>query len=364
MNFNVKNNYLLYFTTLGIWVITVLIKIKYNGLIFGFDYGLYHPDGALYATRALNWSGYTETEAAKIVSEWYNIHAFKLKNTNPSDFFYSTNHIYADYAPRVLYPLLSIPFIKLICVPGMLVVPALSLLVVMIMITKIGIELNKIFATFLTLIAISSSSTVLRWMLANTTDSLLVGLFSVAAFYLSKKTPILNLYLPFGVLIVLTGLTRLSILFWFAISVVYLVKREVKLSVFILAFSTIAVIPTLFNNSNSSFLTVESQRNILQRLLLYPFYVLKITFYESAQLFVLDRVLFLMCLLSLYYSIRYFYKDSSKFFILVLTAGILTGALNGTVGVNFRYQLPVVVFICWSIIDNLEITYNKFFRKV
>ena len=364
MNFRIKNNHLLYFTTLGVWIITVLIKLKYNGLIFGFDYGLYHPDGTLYTTRALDWSGYTETEAAKIVSDWYNIHAYKFNSTNPSDFYYSVNHLYADYAPRVLYPLLSTPFVKLFGVIGMLVIPALSLLIVMLMITKIGIELNKTFASLLTLIMISSSATVLRWMMINTTDALLVGIFSVVTFYLSKKISNFNWFFIFGALIVLTSLTRLSILFWFAIAFVLLMQGKVQKTTFILVFSVISVVPTLLNNSSSSFLTVESQRGILQRILLYPYYVLKITFYEFAQLFVLDRILFFICVLSLLYSVKHFYKDSSKYLIFIFAAGILTGALNGTVGVNFRYQLPVITFICWSLIDNISFSPKRFLRIV
>ena len=362
MNFRAKNNHLLYFATLSVWIITVLIKLKYNGLIFGFDYGLYHPDGTLYSTRTLDWAGYTEAEAAKIVSNWYNIHAFKFNNTNPADFYYSINHLYADYAPRVLYPLLSIPFVKIFGVVGMLVIPALSLLTVMLMITKIGIELNKTFASLLTLIMISSSTTVLRWMMINTTDALLVGIFSVVAFNLSKKISNLNWFSMFGTLIVLTSLTRLSILFWFAIAFVLLMQGRVQKTAFILVFSVITVIPTLFNDSSSSFLTVESQRGILQRILLYPFYVLKITFFEFTQLFVLDRVLFFMCVLSLFYSVKHFYKDSSKYLIFIFVAGILTGALNGTVGVNFRYQLPVITFICWSLIDNINFSPKRFLR--
>ena len=364
MNFRIKNNHLLYFTTLSVWIITVLIKLKYNGLIFGFDYGLYHPDGTLYTTRALDWSGYTETEAAKIVSDWYNIHAYKFNSTNPSDFYYSVNHLYADYAPRVLYPLLSTPFVKLFGVIGMLVIPALSLLIVMLMITKIGIELDKTFASLLTLIMISSSATVLRWMMINATDALLVGIFSVVAFNLSKKISNFNWFFIFGALILLTSLTRLSILFWFAIAFVLLMQAKVQKTAFILVFSVISVVPTLLNNSSSSFLTVESQRSILQRILLYPYYVLKITFYEFAQLFVLDRILFFMCVLSLLYSVKHFYKDSSKYLIFIFAAGILTGALNGTVGVNFRYQLPVITFICWSLIDNISFSPKRFLRIV
>ena len=33
MNFKIKNNFYLYFATSIVWLITVLIKIKYNGLI-------------------------------------------------------------------------------------------------------------------------------------------------------------------------------------------------------------------------------------------------------------------------------------------------------------------------------------------
>ena len=182
-----SRNILLYLSVLGIWLVTLLIKLRYNGLVFGFDYGLYHPDGALYATRALDWSGYTETEAAKIVSNWYNIHAFKFNTTKPSDFYYSVHPLYPEYSPRILYPLLSIPFVKLFGVPGMLAVPAFSLLILLLVVLKIGIDLNKPFIAFLTIVSVASSPTVIRWMMANTTDALLVGIFSVSTYCLVRK---------------------------------------------------------------------------------------------------------------------------------------------------------------------------------
>jgi hypothetical protein len=36
----------------------------------------------------------------------------------------------------------------------------------------------------------------------------------------------------------------------------------------------------------------------------------------------------------------------------VLLAVWFIGAINGTVGVNFRYQLPVLAFACWVILLN------------
>jgi hypothetical protein len=343
--------------------VTLLIKLKYNGLVFGFDYGLYHPDGALYTTRALDWSGYTETEAAKIVSNWYNIHAFKFNNTKTSDFYYSVHPLYPEYSPRILYPLLSIPFIKLLGVPGMLAVPALSLLILLLVILKIGLDLNKPFIAFLTLVSVASSSTVVRWMMANTTDALLVGIFSVATYCIVKKISSYRWYLVFGVLVMLTGLTRISILFWVAVSSVLLIQRNRKKAIFITVVSVLIVIPTLLSNSSNSFLAVEANRSLWQRFLLYPFYLIKITFYEFAQLFVMDRILFFMCASSIYLSFKYINKDSSKYLLLVLFAGLLTGAMNGTVGVNFRYQLPVIAFMCWSIIDNTNISLNGFLKR-
>ena len=358
-----SRNIILYLSVLGIWLVTLLIKLKYNGLVFGFDYGLYHPDGALYTTRALDWSGYTETEAAKIVSNWYNIHAFKFNTTKPSDFYYSVHPLYPEYSPRILYPLLSIPFVKLFGIPGMLAVPALSLLILLLVILKIGIDLNKPFIAFLTLVSVASSSTVIRWMMANTTDALLVGIFSVTTYCLVRKISSYRWYLAFGMLVVLTGLTRISILFWVAVASVLLIQKNRKKAVFINAVSILIVIPTLLSNSSNSFLAVEADRSLWQRFLLYPFYLIKITFYEFVQLFVLDRILFFLCALSIYLSFKYINKDSSRYLLLVLSAGLLTGAMNGTVGVNFRYQLPIIAFMCWSIIDNTNISFNGFLKR-
>jgi uncharacterized membrane protein len=41
-----RNSWALYLVMIVIWGITLLTKLFYNGLVFGFDYGLYHPDGA------------------------------------------------------------------------------------------------------------------------------------------------------------------------------------------------------------------------------------------------------------------------------------------------------------------------------
>lgn len=345
-----------------VWVIAMMVKLKFNGLVFGFDYGLYHPDGALYSVKALDWSGLTEMQAATKVSIWYNLHAFKFNTTSPADFFYANHDLYREYSTRVMYPLLSVPFVKIFGVPGMLVVPALSLLTLMFLVAKIGIIQNKRCVSLLVLIGISSSSTVMRWMLCNTTDALLVAIFSVAGFLLVKKISSSYWYFAFGMLILVSGLTRISVVFWIAIaSVLWFQKFKVR-STYVLLLSISIAIPTLFTHPSSSFLAVEGNKTFLEKLFLYPYYLIKVTFYEAMQLMILDRIFFVVCALCLYLSLKNIHKVSSRLLLHVLLAGLLTGALNGNVGVNFRYQLPVLYFICWSLVDNLNLSFNSFKR--
>ena len=363
MRFTLRANVLVFLGVVVFWSITVMIKLKFHGLVFGYDYGLYHPDGALYSTRALDWSGLSEIEAATKVSNWYNMYAFKFNTTSPADLFYANHHLYAEYSTRVLYPLLSVPFVKFFGVPGMLVVPALSLLTLMLLVAKIGIMQNKRFISVIILLFMSSSSTVMRWMLSNTTDALLVAIFSVAGFVLVKRISSSYWYITFGILILLSGITRISVIFWIVIAAIVWFQKFKTRAVYIILLSLLIVIPTLLTHQSSSFLAVEGDRPFLEKLTLYPFYLVKVSFYEIMQLVVLDRIFFLICILSIYLSFKNIHKESSKLLLFILLAGLLTGALNGNVGVNFRYQLPSLFFICWSLIDNLDFSFNSFKRQ-
>jgi hypothetical protein len=362
MKLKTENNFLTYFSVAIIWILAILIKLKFNGLAFGFDYGLYHPDGALYSVRALDWAGLSEIEAATRVSNWYNTHAFKFNTTSPVDLFYANHPLYAEYSTRLLYPLLSVPFVKLFGVPGMLVIPALSLLIFMLLVAKIGIRHDKRVIAVIVLFFVSSSSTVMRWMLSNTTDALLAAIFSLAGYLLVKRVSNSYWYLAFGILILLSGVTRISVIFWIAVATVLWFQKLKVQSIYLVLLSFSIVIPTLLTHQSSSFLAVEGDRPFIEKIFLYPFYLVKVTFYEIMQLIILDRIFFLLCALCVYLSLRNINKESSQLFILVLFAGLLTGALNGNVGVNFRYQLPVLFFICWSLIDNLNISVNSFKR--
>jgi hypothetical protein len=57
----------------------------------------------------------------------------------------------------------------------------------------------------------------------------------------------------------------------------------------------------------------------------------------------------LILILSTLFSIFRLRELASKYFLGVLLAVWFIGAINGTLGVNFRYQLPVLPFAVWVI---------------
>ena len=89
-----------------------------------------------------------------------------------------------------------------------------------------------------------------------------------------------------------------------------------------------------------------------------PYSMFKVGFYEIAELLILDRLLLLILLISIVVSIKNYKSISSQFFIAASIALWITGAINGTIGVNFRYQLPLLPFIAWTILGNLSNSKN------
>jgi hypothetical protein len=53
--------------------LAVLARLKFNGLVYGLDFGLFHPDGVHYASKALQFAGVDQVTLAQEVSKWYSI---------------------------------------------------------------------------------------------------------------------------------------------------------------------------------------------------------------------------------------------------------------------------------------------------
>ena len=351
MKLFLRQHYLL-FLVLALWAISVGGRIWANGISFGLDYGIFQPDGAHYAYRTLLFLGHDSTEAANQVVSWYQVHGFKNNTFDASLLTPDNESIWGVVAPRVVYSILSIPFVIAFGIPGMLVIPALSLLVLLLSILNLGRLTNRPLVALLVIFAISVSPTVLRWMLANLTDSPLAALFALAVIILAKAkvTTVSKSQLVF--LVVITSFTRFCLPVWISIAVVLFFNSRRKDSLIVLVASVLAAIPTFLMMPSNAVLPGSEPIGLVSKAVGVFLSFFKITFWEFAQLAVLDRVLLAMIVLAVAISSITWREINSQFYIAVLLSVLFIGAINGTIGVNFRYQLPVLGFMAWVLISN------------
>lgn len=334
--------------------VTIASRFAYNGLVFGFDYGLFHPDGSLYAFKTLTLMGYSQHEAAIQVSNWYADHAYKLQSIDPKSLYFDTNPSWAIYGTRIAYPILSIPFVSLFGMYGLLVVPSLSFLVLVIGIVFLGKHFNNPWVAIAVVFGLTVSPTVGRWMLINSTDSLLVALTMVLTLLVLKNVRNVHWYPLVCTLVIIGSYTRFSLflLLGYAIGLAFARNylRALVLSVVAIA----SFIPTLFLDFQSAVLPNEGSSSLFAKAIKLPFSMLRMAFYDVAQLVVLDRVLLFFIFVAIILSFKHFKESSSQYFLSVLLMLWCTAGINGTPGVNFRYELPILPLLAWVIIENIK----------
>jgi hypothetical protein len=197
-----------------------------------------------------------------------------------------------------------------------------------------------------------TSPTVLRWMLANLTDSPLAALFAFAAVILARAKETTSSKLQLTFLILLTSFTRFCLPIWVAIAFVLFFNSRRKDSVILLVASVLAAIPTFLMMPSNAVLPGSEPIGLVSKVVGVFLSFFKITFWEFVQLAVLDRVLLAMLVLAVAISILTWREINSQFYLAVLLSVLFIGAINGTIGVNFRYQLPVLGFMAWVLISN------------
>lgn len=346
------------FLVTALWAVTVAAKIKFDGLVFGFDYGVYQPDGKFYTYMALDIFNHNPADSAKQVVDWYAIHGFKMNTFTIQDLMPSTSYAYPVISHRILYPLLSAPFVALLGIPGMLVIPAFSLLVLMLSVQKISVIAKKPLVGLIIVLALTNSSTVIRWMIVNCTDSLLAGLFALVPFCLFGILG-KNRIALFGLatLIVLTSATRFILPVWLAILLVLFMKKIYRKEMLILGvLSVVSSIPALSAQLSTALLPASTSTPTYLKVLQLPIVFFKVVAVDILEFGVLDRVLLLLLVITTVQAIRLRKNLSSMLFWAVLISTYLIGAINGTLGVNFRYQMPVLVFCAWVLIDSFEVS--------
>lgn len=330
------------------WAISVAARLKFNGLAYGFDYGLYQPDGMHYTFRTLSFLGKSNQVSAQMVSDWYSTHGFKISQVNPLDLLPENNRVWGVISPRILYPILSMPFVALIGIPGMLVVPALSFLVLLMTIYFIGKKYNQTGFSVILALLLTASVTTTRWMVSNCTDALLVGITSLAVVVLISHIREPRKIIILSFIGVLGVTTRFSLPIWIAIAFVMCGYRKFKDAFLFILSTSLATIPTYLAQPNDAVLPGTQNLSGFSKMLSLPASFMKVTFVEIAELAALDRILLFLLTISIATAIYNIRAVENRYLLAVASAVFSIGAINGVLGVNFRYQIPLIPFMAWS----------------
>ena len=229
----------LFFLVLLASSLAVLARIKFNGLVYGFDYGIYQPDGIDYSFKTLQIIGVDPVKASQEISNWYGNNSFKLRGVTPEGVLQGQINYPQS---RFLFPLLSAPFVKLLGLQGMIAIPIISFFALQISVFFLGVRYKRIEIATILAIVFSISPTILRWMVNDCSDALFIAIISSIPFILNLRNRNFQRILLTLVTLAAT-FTRFSLPIFLAIAIVMLIKKKYLSAVFLILLSTILNIP-------------------------------------------------------------------------------------------------------------------------
>lgn len=309
----IKNHWdkILLLLTLAFWIISVASRIIKSGYVYGLNFELFQPDGGNYL---------------KLTQDF-------------SNFDFQTSSVYSWTRP--LYPILSVPFYELVGINGMLVIPSLSLLFIGILFQYVSkVKKDRVVLLFCFLV-ITSSSTVLRWSVADLTDSLHLTMFALCAVGLYRNWTFKTLL----IVVLLGALARPMGPIWTALFLPFISGNHGKKR---REFVFLTITPTLLFLINTLLMIkfggfAPSSKSLMQQVIEIPLNFLKLIFVEFGQIAVLDRVLFYSVIATLVLAITDKSDKWTRAHLYITIASFLVSAWIGVLGVNFRYQLPMLV---------------------
>jgi hypothetical protein len=242
---------------------------------------------------------------------------------------------------------------------GLLAVPAISFLILIVGIVLLGNHFNNQWVAIGVVFALTVSPTVGRWMLINSTDSLLVALVMILTCVIVKDVKNLFWIPIVSSIIIIGSFTRFSLFLWLGFAVGFILSKQWVRAAVISVVAIGSFIPTLFLDFQSAVLPNEANSSLLIKGIKLPISMARMAFYDLAQLIVLDRVLLLILIISILITVKKLKSPSSRFFIPILFMLWCTAGINGTPGVNFRYELPILPVLAWVLIENLKIFSNS-----
>ncbi len=336
---------------LGFWAMAVAGRILWNGSVYGLDYSLWFPDGTFYAYRAFIWSGYAPDEATAAVNSMYVPLGTEVAPGLPEK--------PPIYGSRVLYSVLSVPFVSLVGPMGLLVVPSLGLLLgVLVPVLMLLRRRLALAAAVLGGLALASTSAA-RWSVANLTDGALLGLFALVTALLPWNGARLGpaRVVSLIVLAVAVALTRQAIpIMVLVVLVPWVIQgllhhrwRTSWLTAMVAVTIPSVVVAVLTLPRDAFWLVPISQdaggltgSSASERILRFPIEVGRMTFIELGQLAVLDRALLLLLVLSAAGALLAWRSAIAAAWLGTALGCVFTTAWVGAAGVNFRYSLEMI----------------------
>jgi len=335
------------------WLMAILTKTFQNGLSFGLDYGAFQPDGAHYYFRTLSFLSASDLSAAQSVADWYEQHGVKLNAIDPNTLLPEYNTVWYLSAPRILYPIASIPFVIIFGAYGMLVVPSLSLLGILLTVNWMSLKYQMPVIGIIINFALVASITIGRWFFSNITDGLLaflVGFYALLTIYREQLSQ--RIYLCIMVLLVtLSSATRFSFPIWLFLGFALLLHKKYRETIILWTSSFIGLVPLIFLGIGPAILPSENGSSWVSKASHIPVQSAKVLFIEVAQLLILDKSLLLLIIIGTYCAWKERRSLPGLQVIAVIFGVLVIGFINGTIGVNFRYQLPVLAFLALAIFE-------------
>ncbi len=318
---------------------------------------LYVGDSRYYAALSLWLSGTSRADAYRTVREYTRLHHF---DTPPESVLFN----YGLTAPRLLYPLLSAPFVRLLGLKGLAVVPALSLvgIVVAMFITVAGRWGWR--AALVPMILVVADWRITYYSVADITEGLttfLSALILLVAFRrerLGTRGTVVWLI----VLTTLMGFTRQATLIpaaafgvaWLALTVRRGAARNRWALPALVTTATAAVVQVLQGILWPGFSQIGQLEKAthttgtLRALLATPRLLAHIVKTDTMNLSAADLPLVLLVVAALASCVVLWAKEDTYLFLGALAASMVYNVSNGTPA-GFRYEMPALPFFVLSV---------------
>lgn len=259
---------------------------------------------------------------------------------------------------RPLYPLLTAQLgdpskLKL------LLIPILSWLMIHILIYVLLIGKFKIHLTILTILVLSTSFYFRYNLIASSADALAALLVLPYLWICFSECKSKFWYVLVGICTIFALFTRPTapLIAFVSLGIVYISKTKIEkffhISAFIVSISHLFLLEFVYNQ-----LTIQANVNgesfglkfLLDSLVKLP----KIVFFEFAFIAANDTFIFTMIIMAILVALFTTNIRAKLMMVLVFSSSFLSGAINGTLGNGFRYQIPFIFVSAFCLLDYIS----------